>query len=73
MEDAVCNTCKHLTRGAKNFTCPAYPAGIPMMLLSGEITHEKPIAGQTGKTVWEKRQPRKPKTEARVGGGGEEE
>ena len=44
-----CARCKHFD----NYTCAAFPDGIPEKLLTGEQKHDKIIPGQTGSTVFE--------------------
>ena len=46
-----CGNCVHLDNG--QFTCPAYPEGVPNDLLEGKRPHYDIIKGQTGKTVYE--------------------
>jgi len=46
-----CNDCKHLKEEAvsvKKFTCSAFLKGIPFSLASGQIRHDKRIAGDGG-------------------------
>lgn len=45
-----CVNCKHRQTTA---TCAAFPGGIPLMVLDGQIAHTKVLAGQVGKTVFE--------------------
>ena len=35
-----------------NATCKAFPDGIPIDMLEGKITHNKPIKGQTGDFIF---------------------
>lgn len=51
---SVCNGCKHFD--VFEYTCPAFPEGIPDKLLTGEaVTHDKPLPWQIGNTVFEAR------------------
>lgn len=45
-----CAKCKHLEGGT---SCPAYPKGIPIELLSGEHTHRTIIEDQQSNIVFE--------------------
>jgi len=44
--DSKCSECKHLRAGGQ--TCDAFPDGIPMMILSGEVLHAEPYPGAHG-------------------------
>ena len=47
MVEKSCATCKHLNRGT--FTsCAAYPGGIPLPILSGDISHDAPLPKDNG-------------------------
>lgn len=41
-----CNSCKHWYEGT--MSCTAYPAGIPIGIISDKVSHKKPIAGDNG-------------------------
>ena len=41
-----CATCKH--RNEDGFTCAAFPAGIPMIILTGTDQHREPFANDNG-------------------------
>ena len=41
----ICYECKHKH---KNLTCKAYPKGIPIGILTGELNHKKPVEGDGG-------------------------
>jgi hypothetical protein len=48
-EFGSCRACVHFTP----VRCPAYPRGIPPLILSGEVDHMVPRPGQQGDTVFE--------------------
>lgn len=50
---SVCNTCKHFD--VFEFTCPAFPKGIPDEFLAGKSKHDEIVPGQTGMTIFEER------------------
>jgi hypothetical protein len=41
----LCNRCIHRKDG---LTCEAYPEGIPIEIVSGELDHHKPLPGDHG-------------------------
>jgi hypothetical protein len=41
----LCSTCKHRNL---DWTCKAYPEGIPEEIFNGEIDHRKPYKGDNG-------------------------
>ena len=43
-----CRACVHWRGG----TCIAYPRGIPLMIVQGQVDHMVPRPGQTGDTVF---------------------
>ena len=45
-----CAGCKHYAGGC---TCPAFPAGIPVELLSGDKSHREVISGQSSDITFE--------------------
>jgi hypothetical protein len=45
-----CTSCRHLQLDA---TCPAFPDGIPLRVLSGEQSHLDELPGQVPGTVFE--------------------
>lgn len=45
-----CTFCKHFKED--EYSCVAFPAGIPDGLLSGEAKHNRLLKGQTGETVF---------------------
>jgi hypothetical protein len=46
-----CTGCKHFD--IETNTCPAYPKGIPTVILTGEVLHTSVLKGQTGILVKE--------------------
>jgi hypothetical protein len=50
---SVCNRCKHFD--VFDYTCPAFPEGIPDELLAGKAQHNEVLKGQTGDTIFEER------------------
>ena len=51
-----CNLCKHLVNPLPTKRiCQAFPQGIPKKIWNNEIKHDKPIKGQNGNFVFEKR------------------
>ena len=55
-----CMTCKHYNSNGLNAFCVAfpdesYPDGIPEEILSDEVEHDKPFAGQVGETIYEEK------------------
>lgn len=51
-----CLDCKHYTPYTGNrITCKAYPAGIPDKILQRKIEHKKPVPGQAGTYIFEKK------------------
>lgn len=48
-----CSNCKHLESNQSNYSCAAFPKGVPMPFLSGDLPHTEVIDGQVGLTVWE--------------------
>lgn len=52
-----CMDCKHLKDGT--LTCPAFPKGIPMNVLSNKVDHDKVLDGQTGTDVYSEGTPEK--------------
>lgn len=47
----ICNICKHYNR---NLTCKAFSDGIPIIIISGENNHSKPLKDQNNNIVFEK-------------------
>lgn len=47
-----CSNCKHLVGNSANYSCTAFPDGIPMPFLSGDLAHTEVVEGQVGDTVW---------------------
>ena len=45
--DKGCNVCKHFDEQI-GFVCKAYPQGIPLPILSGEVSHTIPLKGDNG-------------------------
>ena len=45
-----CSNCKHYAGGC---TCPAFPDGIPVSLLSGDKRHDSVIDGQATELIFE--------------------
>lgn len=45
-----CQFCIHFQR---NLTCAAFPNGIPMAIVSGQMAHDRPLEGQQNQTVFE--------------------
>lgn len=52
MYESQCATCKHFDWDT--CTCKAFPKEIPDNLLDGTKKHDRVIAGQTGRTLYEK-------------------
>lgn len=51
-----CMDCLHLDRGnVEGITCKAFPKGIPDSILVEQEKHTKPIKGQVGGYVFEKK------------------
>jgi len=48
---AQCNTCSHFH--PKTTTCEAYPLGIPVVILTNQVDHRKPLPGDNG-VQWER-------------------
>ncbi len=46
-----CLNCQHMNLGE---TCKAFPKGIPLPILSGELEHTKVLPGQSAPVVFEK-------------------
>ena len=42
--DMGCNVCRHFNE-QMGFVCKAYPQGIPLPILSGEVSHTIPLKG----------------------------
>ncbi len=51
MQRVQCLFCRHFN--LETATCPAFPEGIPVEILSGEVQHLNPLAGQRGQWVFE--------------------
>ncbi len=49
--ESDCAFCKHLQY---DLSCPAFPNGIPRLVLEGKKKHQSIIDGQVGTTVFEK-------------------
>jgi hypothetical protein len=51
-----CNTCRHF-EGVRNGqpSCPAYKDGIPDDVIFNDVVHNKPLPGQTGVIIYERR------------------
>lgn len=49
---AICFNCKHFIDNG-NYTCAAFPDGIPDEIIFGENDHEKPLKGQTNSIVYD--------------------
>jgi len=50
--DTSCWGCIHVSK-KKLRTCKAFPNGIPFAIISGEISHDKPLPGQKNNIVFE--------------------
>jgi hypothetical protein len=52
MEGPICRFCRHVTQYGKmdgiGWKCKAYPLEIPMEIVTGEKSHEKPITYDKG-------------------------
>lgn len=46
--DVSCATCVHRERGPGAPRCAAFPDGIPLPILDGEVSHLEPIEGDRG-------------------------
>lgn len=44
----MCIRCEHLDRGAIKYSCKAFPNGIPMEIIYGDVKHYKSIEGDNG-------------------------
>lgn len=42
-----CDVCRHLDPGGLP-RCAAYPGGIPLPILAGDIAHDRPLPGDQG-------------------------
>jgi hypothetical protein len=42
-----CHNCRHLAPGGA-LRCAAYPDGIPLPILSGDVVHDRPLPGDHG-------------------------
>jgi len=51
MQRIQCLFCRHFN--LSNSTCPAFPKGIPIEILAGEVPHLNPVHGQEGQWVFE--------------------
>lgn len=49
----ICFNCKHFN--LEESTCPAFDGDIPDEIIFGDNDHTKPIDGQNGKIVYEKK------------------
>lgn len=45
-----CLSCRHFDRKAGAWKCAAFPSGIPDMVISNEVMHDKPLPGDHGLT-----------------------
>jgi len=43
-----CISCEHLDFSSVPFVCKAFPRGIPVPILTGEVLHTKPYEGDNG-------------------------
>lgn len=53
MDNGICNRCINVSDDGA--TCKAFPKGIPSGILKGKPRHLKPVAGQIGFFIFEKR------------------
>lgn len=51
-----CTGCKHFN--VIDYTCPAFPKGIPTEILTGELKHDRVLKNQLGGTVREEKEGR---------------
>ncbi len=51
-EPGYCATCGHYQ---PDQTCAAFPGGIPMGFVAGDVIHTEVLQGQAGDTVWTQR------------------
>jgi len=58
-----CMTCKHIIT---HRSCNAFPGGIPLQIISGEVIHDKKIKGDNG-IVYERIS--KPELQKKLDGG----
>jgi hypothetical protein len=47
-----CTSCKHLN--GENLSCLAFPAGLPFVIVSGQVKHDHPLDGDNGVTYEKK-------------------
>jgi len=50
MITALCQNCIYLDDAADKLTCKAFPKGIPIEILKGEVDHRNPYKGDNGIT-----------------------
>ena len=43
-----CETCMHRFEGLQIFSCRAFPDGIPLPILAGNVDHRYPATGDNG-------------------------
>ena len=51
MTEPSCRNCKHWHGG---LVCDAYPKGIPLPIMAGDVSHMKPLPGDNG-LQWERK------------------
>jgi hypothetical protein len=47
-----CALCRHLDTTQDDLICPAYPDGIPPVVYTNKLKHDKVLPGQVGTTIF---------------------
>jgi len=58
----ICEWCKHLNRDPEStdYTCKAFPGGIPEAIVLSMVDHRKPIEGDHGTQFTQRKGPKLP-------------